>query len=144
MRAGEAIKILLEKDIKPSDIMTRAAFENAMVMIMALGGSTNAVLHLIGKNEKKIVFYIWRVFVDPSLPLPLTPQFFPAMAKAVGVKLTIDDFQVRVDLYNIDVVFFLIFCSSLFVLVVFSVCKRSHSFHCGPKAEWEVCYGRLA
>jgi dihydroxy-acid dehydratase len=50
MRAGEAIKILLEKDIKPSDIMTRAAFENAMVMIMALGGSTNAVLHLIGKN----------------------------------------------------------------------------------------------
>lgn len=62
-RAGAAIRNLLEKDIKPRDIMTRAAFENAMVLIMATGGSTNAVLHLI------------------------------AMAKAVGVKLTIDDFQ---------------------------------------------------
>lgn len=60
---GEAIKILLEKDIKPSDIMTREAFENAMVTIMVLGGSTNAVLHFI------------------------------AMAKSVGVKLTQDDFQ---------------------------------------------------
>jgi dihydroxy-acid dehydratase len=48
MRAGEAMKHLLEHDIKPSDIMTRAAFENAMVVIMALGGSTNAVLHLLG------------------------------------------------------------------------------------------------
>jgi dihydroxy-acid dehydratase len=54
---------LLEKDIKPRDIMTRAAFENAMVIVMALGGSTNAVLHLI------------------------------AMARAVDVPLTIDDFQ---------------------------------------------------
>ena len=61
--AGKAIKELLEKDIKPSDIMTRAAFENAIVTIMVLGGSTNAVLHLI------------------------------AMAKAVDVKLTQDDFQ---------------------------------------------------
>jgi dihydroxy-acid dehydratase len=60
---GKAIKILLEKDIKPSDIMTRNAFENAMVVIMVLGGSTNAVLHLI------------------------------AMAKSVGVALTQDDFQ---------------------------------------------------
>ena len=62
-RAGVAMLALLEKDIKPRDIMTRTAFENAMVMVMALGGSTNAVLHLI------------------------------AMARAVGVKLTIDDFQ---------------------------------------------------
>ena len=62
-RAGEAIKNLLEKDIKPRDIMTRAAFENAMVIVSALGGSTNAVLHLI------------------------------AMARAVDVQLTIDDFQ---------------------------------------------------
>jgi dihydroxy-acid dehydratase len=62
-RAGKAIRHLLEKDIKPRDIMTRAAFENAMVIVMALGGSTNAVLHLI------------------------------AMARAVDVKLTIDDFQ---------------------------------------------------
>jgi dihydroxy-acid dehydratase len=61
--AGVAIRNLLEKDIKPRDIMTRAAFENAMVIIMALGGSTNAVLHLI------------------------------AMARAVDIDLTIDDFQ---------------------------------------------------
>src|SRR6201991_517307 len=63
LAAGKAIKILLEKDIKPSDIMTREAFENAMVVIMVLGGSTNAVLHMI------------------------------AMAKSVNVKLTQDDFQ---------------------------------------------------
>ncbi|MDT8387745.1 MAG: dihydroxy-acid dehydratase [Thiogranum sp.] len=62
-QAGQAIRHLLEHDIKPRDIMTRAAFENAMVMVMALGGSTNAVLHLI------------------------------AMARAVDVPLTIDDFQ---------------------------------------------------
>jgi dihydroxy-acid dehydratase len=61
--AGKAILKLLEKDIKPRDIMTRQAFENAMVIIMALGGSTNAVLHLI------------------------------AMARAVNVPLGIDDFQ---------------------------------------------------
>jgi dihydroxy-acid dehydratase len=64
---GEAIKILLEKDIKPKDIMTRKAFENAITVVMVLGGSTNAVLHLI------------------------------AMAKAAGVKLTQDDFQVISD-----------------------------------------------
>jgi dihydroxy-acid dehydratase len=62
-QAGEAIRTLLEKNIKPSDIMTREAFENAMVIVMALGGSTNAVLHLI------------------------------AMARSVGVPLEIDDFQ---------------------------------------------------
>lgn len=62
-RAGTAIRRLLEKDIKPRDIMTRQAFENAMVVISALGGSTNAVLHLI------------------------------AMARAVSVDLGIDDFQ---------------------------------------------------
>jgi dihydroxy-acid dehydratase len=61
--AGKAIRVLLEKDIKPKDIMTRKAFENAMVTIMVLGGSTNAVLHLI------------------------------AMARSVDVKLTQDDFQ---------------------------------------------------
>jgi dihydroxy-acid dehydratase len=61
--AGAAIRTLLERDIKPRDIMTREAFENAMVIVMALGGSTNAVLHLI------------------------------AMARAVDVKLSIDDFQ---------------------------------------------------
>src|ERR1700742_647973 len=63
LAAGKAIRILLERDIKPSDIMTREAFENAIVVIMVLGGSTNAVLHLI------------------------------AMAKSVNIKLTQDDFQ---------------------------------------------------
>ncbi|MCA9110328.1 MAG: dihydroxy-acid dehydratase, partial [Planctomycetaceae bacterium] len=61
--AGEAIKLLLERDIKPRDIMTPQAFENAMTIVIALGGSTNAVLHLI------------------------------AIARSVGVELTIDDFQ---------------------------------------------------
>jgi dihydroxy-acid dehydratase len=62
-RAGAAIKALLEIDLKPRDIMTREAFENAMVLITVLGGSTNAVLHLT------------------------------AMARSVGVSLTLDDFQ---------------------------------------------------
>ncbi|CAN5473136.1 dihydroxy-acid dehydratase [soil metagenome] len=61
--AGKAIRLLLEKDIKPLDIMTREAFENAITVIMVLGGSTNAVLHLI------------------------------AMARTAGVSLTQDDFQ---------------------------------------------------
>jgi dihydroxy-acid dehydratase len=61
--AGKAIRLLLEKDIKPRDIMTRKAFENAITVIVALGGSTNAVLHLV------------------------------AMAKSVDVPLTQDDFQ---------------------------------------------------
>jgi dihydroxy-acid dehydratase len=60
---GAAIKLLLEKDIKPRDIMTRKAFENAITVIMALGGSTNAVLHMI------------------------------AIARSVDVPLTQDDFQ---------------------------------------------------
>ena len=63
LRAGAAVKNLLELDLKPRDIMTRAAFENAMVVVTVLGGSTNAVLHLI------------------------------AMARAVDVALGIDDFQ---------------------------------------------------
>lgn len=63
LAAGAAIRNLLEKDIRPRDIMTRQAFENAMIVVMITGGSTNAVLHLI------------------------------AMADSVGIKLTIDDFQ---------------------------------------------------
>ncbi len=63
LKAGPAVRHLLEKNIRPRDIMTRKAFENAMVTVMALGGSTNAVLHLI------------------------------AMAKAVDVPLTLEDFQ---------------------------------------------------
>tara|TARA_A100001234_G_scaffold217702_1_gene225505 strand:- start:1107 stop:2702 length:1596 start_codon:yes stop_codon:yes gene_type:complete len=60
--AGKAIMNLLEKDIKPSDIMTKKAFENAITVVIALGGSTNAVLHLL------------------------------AMADAIGVDLNLDDF----------------------------------------------------
>ncbi len=63
LEAGKYLKILLEKDIKPSDIMTRKAFETALRLIVILGGSTNAVLHFI------------------------------AMAKSVGVSVTQDDFQ---------------------------------------------------
>jgi dihydroxy-acid dehydratase len=63
LNAGKALRLLLEKNIRPSDIMTRKAFENAITVIMILGGSTNAVLHLI------------------------------AMARSVGVALSIDDFQ---------------------------------------------------
>jgi dihydroxy-acid dehydratase len=62
-KAASAIRICLEKDIKPSDLITKRSFENAMVMTMALGGSTNAVLH------------------------------FLAMAVTAGVELTLDDFQ---------------------------------------------------
>jgi dihydroxy-acid dehydratase len=62
-RAGAAIGVLLERDLKPRDILTRAAFENAMTMVMAVGGSTNAVLHLL------------------------------AIAKAAGVPLALADFQ---------------------------------------------------
>jgi dihydroxy-acid dehydratase len=61
--AGKYMKILLEKNICPKDIMTFEAFENALTVLIALGGSTNAVLHMI------------------------------AMAKSIGVKITIDDFQ---------------------------------------------------
>jgi len=62
-QAGRAMKVLLEQDIKPCDILTRKAFENAIAVVIALGGSTNAVLHLI------------------------------AMARAANVQLGIDDFQ---------------------------------------------------
>jgi dihydroxy-acid dehydratase len=63
IKAGAAIHHLLEQDIKPSDIMTREAFENAIVIVMALGGSTNAVIHLL------------------------------AMARAINVPLSLNDFQ---------------------------------------------------
>ncbi len=67
LAAGKAIKLLMEKNILPRDIMTRKAFENAITMIMVMGGSTNAVIHLI------------------------------AMAKSVDVPLTQDDFQLISD-----------------------------------------------
>ena len=63
LQAGSAVRKLLERELRPRDIMTRAAFENAMILVTVLGGSTNAVLHLI------------------------------AMARSVDVPLCIDDFQ---------------------------------------------------
>ncbi len=60
---GEAMRTILENDVKPRDIMTRAAFDNAMTIVIALGGSTNAVMHLI------------------------------AIARSAGLTLTLDDFQ---------------------------------------------------
>jgi dihydroxy-acid dehydratase len=51
VQAGAAMRNLLEKDIKPRDIMTKSAFENAIRMIMITGGSTNAVLHLIAMSR---------------------------------------------------------------------------------------------
>ncbi|WP_257659036.1 dihydroxy-acid dehydratase [Parapedobacter lycopersici] len=63
LEAGKYIRILLERDIKPTDIMTREAFENALRVIVVLGGSTNAVLHFI------------------------------AIGKSVGIEITQDDFQ---------------------------------------------------
>jgi dihydroxy-acid dehydratase len=62
-RVAPVVRMLVERDLKPRDIMTREAFENAIAIVMALGGSTNAVLHLI------------------------------AMARAAGVRLTLNDFQ---------------------------------------------------
>jgi len=47
LKAGEFLKVLLEKDIKPSDILTKQSFENAFTLVVVLGGSTNAVLHLL-------------------------------------------------------------------------------------------------
>lgn len=63
LRAGMAMRVLMEKDLKPRDILTRASFENAMVLTTVLGGSTNAVLHLL------------------------------AMARSFDIELSIDDFQ---------------------------------------------------
>ncbi len=68
-RAGAAVRLLLERDIKPRDIMTRRAFENAMVVTMALGGSTNAVLHLIAMAR--------------AVEVDLSPADFQAVARRV-------------------------------------------------------------
>ena len=62
-RAGAAVRTLLERDLKPLDILTRKSFENALAMVMAVGGSTNAVLHLV------------------------------AIAKTARIPLSLDDFQ---------------------------------------------------
>lgn len=76
--AGKAIKILLEKDIKPSDIMTRKAFENAVTVVMALGGSTNAVLHLIAIAKSVNVDLSQDDFQTISNKVPLLADFKPS------------------------------------------------------------------
>lgn len=75
---GKAIKILLEKDIKPSDIMTRKAFENAITVVMALGGSTNAVLHLVAIAKSVHVDITPDDFQTISNKVPLLADFKPS------------------------------------------------------------------
>ncbi len=76
--AGKAIHLLLEKDIKPSDIMTRKAFENAVTVIMILGGSTNAVLHLIAMAKSVDVNLIQDDFQMISDKVPVLADFKPS------------------------------------------------------------------
>ena len=71
---GAAIRNLLEKDIKPSDIMTRKAFENAITVVMALGGSTNAVLHLLGMAHTAGV----ELELDDFTRIGMNPQVKPS------------------------------------------------------------------
>ncbi len=78
IRAGAAIKNLLELDLKPHDIMTREAFENAMVMVTALGGSTNAVLHLIAIARTVNVPLQIGDFQAVSARVPLLADFKPS------------------------------------------------------------------
>ncbi len=77
-QAGEAIKLLLEKDIKPSDIMTKEAFENAITVIMVLGGSTNAVLHLIAMARSVKIDLTPNDFQNISNKVPLLADFKPS------------------------------------------------------------------
>jgi dihydroxy-acid dehydratase len=78
VRAGAAIRNLLELDLKPRDIMTRQAFENAMVLVTALGGSTNAVLHLIAMARSVDVFVTIDDFQRVSNKTPLLADFKPS------------------------------------------------------------------
>ncbi len=76
--AGKAIRLLLEKDIRPSDIMTRKAFENAITVIMILGGSTNAVLHLIAMAKSVNINLIQDDFQTISDKVPVLADFKPS------------------------------------------------------------------
>jgi dihydroxy-acid dehydratase len=78
LRAGAAIRNLLENDIKPRDIMTRQAFENAMVLVTVLGGSTNAVLHLIAMARSVDVLVTIEDFQRVSNKTPLLADFKPS------------------------------------------------------------------
>ena len=77
-QAGEAIHRLMEADIKPRDIMTRAAFENAIAVVIALGGSTNAVLHLIAMARAVNVELSLDVFQSVSDRVPLLADLKPS------------------------------------------------------------------
>ena len=76
--AGKAIRILLEKDIKPRDIMTRKAFENAITMVAVLGGSTNAVMHLIAMAHSVDIEITLKDFQDISDKTPLLADLKPS------------------------------------------------------------------
>ena len=77
-RAGGAIRRLLERDVKPRDIMTRAAFENALTLVTVLGGSTNAVLHLIAMARSAAVPLELDDFQRVSNRVPLLADFKPS------------------------------------------------------------------
>ncbi|MBB3231377.1 dihydroxy-acid dehydratase [Halomonas stenophila] len=76
--AGEAVLTLLERDIKPSDIMTREAFENAITMVIALGGSTNAVLHLIAMADAVDVPLALGDFTEIGRRVPVLADLRPS------------------------------------------------------------------
>lgn len=76
--AGKAIQVLIEKDIKPKDIMTRKAFENAITVIMVLGGSTNAVLHLLAMAKSVQVPLAQDDFQKISNKIPVLADFKPS------------------------------------------------------------------
>jgi len=78
MRAGKAIGNLLERDLKPRDIMTREAFENAMVFVTSVGGSTNAVLHLIAMARSANVTLSPEDFQHVTDRVPLLADFKPS------------------------------------------------------------------
>ncbi|MCF8330630.1 MAG: dihydroxy-acid dehydratase [Crocinitomicaceae bacterium] len=75
--AGNAIRILLEKDIKPRDIMTRKAFENAITIVAVLGGSTNAVMHLIAMAHSVDIEITLKDFQDISDRTPVLADLKP-------------------------------------------------------------------
>jgi dihydroxy-acid dehydratase len=76
--AGRAIKLLLEKDIKPSDIMTRKAFENAITVVVTLGGSTNAVLHMIAMAHSVDIVLTQDDIQEISNKVPVIADFKPS------------------------------------------------------------------
>ena len=115
-QAGEAIQRLLEMDLKPRDIMTKGAFENAIRMVMMTGGSTNAVLHLIAMS---------RSCQDPSVAISLND--FQRLSDQVRFLLLLLLFLLLSSLVSLlrECVF-----SCCGLVVVFSVHKRSHTCIC--------------